>query len=133
MKPPKQAGIIKFNNQMPPAAAKIPKVFVLYMPNKSKLTFPRIPNSASVKVGIIARIKKSIDVSAINVSRSITTPHKLKIKAYCSKNTKYLAPETIVSCRSNCLGIVCIDSSKKMYFEKKETLANLFAKKGIAA
>ena len=82
MSPPKQAGIIKFNNQMPPAAAKIPHLLVLYIPNKSKLTFPRMPNSASVKVGIIARIKKRIDVSAINVGASITTPHKLKINTY---------------------------------------------------
>ena len=133
MSPPKQAGIIKFNNQMPPAAAKIPNVLVLYIPNKSKLTFPRMPNSASVKVGIIARIKKRIDVSAINVGASITTPHKLKINTYWSKNTRYLTPEISASCSSNCLGMVWMDYSKKTYFEKKETFANLFAKNGIAA
>ena len=80
--PPKQAGIIKFNNQMPPAAAKIPIVFELYMPNKIKLTFPLIPNSARVKVGIIASIKKSTPVSAIIVGGSIRTPHNLKINKY---------------------------------------------------
>ena len=82
MKLPKQAGIIKFNNQMPPAAANIPIVFELYMPNKSKLTLPLIPNSASVKVGIIARIKKRIAVSVITVSATIKTLHNLKINKY---------------------------------------------------
>jgi hypothetical protein len=93
MSPPKQAGMIKFNNQIPPAAANIPIVFELYIPNKSKLTFPRIPNSARVKVGIIARIKKSIAVSATTVKASIETLHNLKINKYWSKNTRYRAPE----------------------------------------
>ena len=82
MSPPKQAGIIKFNNQMPPAAAKIPIVFELYIPNKIKLTFPLIPSSARVKVGIIASIKKSTPVSAMIVGASIRTPHNLKINKF---------------------------------------------------
>ena len=133
MSPPKQAGIIKFNNQMPPAAANIPIPFELYIPNKSKLTFPRTPNSASVKVGIIARIKKRIAVSPITVKASIETLHNLKINKYWSKNTRYLTPEIKESWTNKRFGIVCNSVNKKTYFKKKETFASLFAKNGIAA
>jgi hypothetical protein len=80
----------------------------------------------------MARIKKSRAVSDTICKADTSTPHNVKINRYCSKNTRYRAPEIRMSFTNNLLGIACTDVNKKIYLEKKDAFESLFAKNGIA-